>query len=140
MDMRKPLPVPTETSAPYWNALLAHRVDIQQCSDCGHWVFYPRGHCPNCFSNKLEWKTVSGQATLLTYTIARIPTAPEFGDEMPQKLAVVQFDEGPHVNTTLVGLEEDEIEIGMRLKPVFDDVVPGKTTLLRYTGIDKTVA
>ncbi|HQR02804.1 MAG TPA: MaoC/PaaZ C-terminal domain-containing protein [Rhodocyclaceae bacterium] len=135
----KPLPLPTETSRPYWEALKAHRVDIQQCGDCGHWIFFPRQHCPHCFSHNLAWKTISGQGTLLTYTTTRIPTLPEFTDEMPQQLAVVQLDEGPHVNTTLVGLAEDEIRIGMRVKPVFHDVDPGKATLLRYTGPDKHV-
>lgn len=136
----KPLPQPTAISKPFWDALKEHRVDIQQCGDCGQWIFFPRLHCPACFSKNLRWKTIPGTGTLVTYTIARIPTLPEFADEAPQKLAVVAFDEGPHVNTTLVGLEESEIEVGMRVKPVFHDVVPGQTTLLRFTGIDKTVA
>ncbi len=135
----KPLPIPTSTSKPFWEALKAHRVDIQQCDDCKHWIFFPRQNCSSCLSDKLSWKTISGLGKLVTYTVTRIPTLPEFTDEMPQKLAVVEFDEGPHCNTTLVGLDENEINIGMRLKPVFHDVVPGKTTLLRFTGEDKTV-
>lgn len=134
MATNKPLPLPTETSAPFWNALAAHRVEIQQCTDCSRWFFYPRKHCPSCFSGNVAWKQVSGRATLLAYTVARIPTLPEFADEMPQLLAVVRLEEGPHMNTTLVGLEPDRIAVGMPLQPVFDDVVPGKTTLLRFTA------
>jgi uncharacterized OB-fold protein len=130
----KPMPVPTSRSKPYWDALKAHRIDIQQCGDCQHWIFYPRLHCTRCFSANVSWKTVSGRGELLTYTIARIPTLPELADEMPQRLAVVRLDEGPHVNTTLVDLAEDEIRVGMRVSPVFDDVVPGEVTLLRYTA------
>ncbi len=137
--MNKPLPVPTPTSRPFWDSLKAHRVDIQKCDSCGHWIFYPRHNCPACLSGKLSWKTISGSGTLVAYTFTRIPTLPEFADEMPQKLAVVEFDEGPHCNTTLVGLEEKEIKVGMRLKPVFHDVAPGKSTLLRFTGEDKTI-
>jgi uncharacterized OB-fold protein len=59
---------------------------------------------------------------------------PELADEVPQKLAVVRLDEGPHLNTTLVGLAEGEIKVGMRVKPVFDDIAPGEVTLLRYTA------
>lgn len=130
----KPLPMATEISAPFWNALKERKVQIQQCDDCGHWVFYPRAHCNACFSPHLSWKPISGKGTLLTYTLTRIPTMPEFTDEMPQKLAVVQFDEGPHVNTTLLGLEPDEIRIGMRLKPVFSNIPDSESTLLRFTG------
>ncbi|HVN01495.1 MAG TPA: OB-fold domain-containing protein [Caulobacteraceae bacterium] len=129
----KPVPFATPRSEPFWEALKAHRVDIQQCADCHSWVFFPRLHCPHCFSHRLEWKTVSGEGELLTYTLSRVPTLPELADEVPQKLAVIRLDEGPHLNTTLVGLGEDEIKVGMRVKPVFDDVEPGEATLLRYT-------
>jgi acyl dehydratase len=64
-----------------------------------------------------------------------VPTLPEFADEMPQKLAVVQLDEGPHVNTTLVGIDEAALHVGMRLRPVFDER-PGSVTLLRYTSLE----
>ena len=129
----KPLPNITPKTQPFWDALKAHRVDIQQCDDCQRWVFFPRLHCPHCFSRRLTWKTVSGEGELLTYTLSRVPTLIELADEVPQKLAVIQLDEGPHLNTTLVGLDEDQIKIGMRVRPVFDDIVPGETTLLRYT-------
>jgi hypothetical protein len=130
----KPLPHPTPKTQPFWDALKEHRVDIQQCDDCAKWVFFPRLHCPRCFSRRLSWKTVSGEGELHTFTLSRLPTLPELADELPQKLAVVQLDEGPHINTTLVGLAESEIKVGMRVKPVFDDVVPGEVTLLRYTA------
>ena len=130
----KPLPQPTPRTQPFWDALKAHRIDIQQCDDCQHWIFFPRLHCPRCFSHSLTWRTVSGEGELLTYTLSRVPTLPELADEMPQKLAVIRLDEGPHLNTTLVGLEEAEIIVGMRVSPVFDDIVPGGTTLLRYTA------
>ena len=130
----KPLPVPTERTQPFWDGLKAHRLDIQQCEACHAWVFFPRHHCPNCFSQSLSWKTVSGQGELLTYTLSHLPTMPEFADDLPQKLAVVRLDEGPHINTTLVGVDVDQIKVGMRVKPVFDDVVPGEATLLRYTA------
>jgi uncharacterized protein len=130
----KPLPHPTPKTQPFWDALRAHRIDIQQCGDCGKWVFFPRLHCPHCFSRNLGWKTISGEGELHTFTISHLPTLPELADELPQKLAVVELDEGPHLNTTLVGVEVGDIKVGMRVKPVFDDIVPGEVTLLRYTA------
>ena len=131
----KLLPHATPKTTPFWEALKAHRIDIQRCDACGHWIFFPRLHCPKCFSQALSWTTVSGEGELVTYTLSRVPTLPELADETPQKLAVVQLDEGPHVNTTLVDVEEGEIRIGMRVKPVFDDIEPGEATLLRYTAV-----
>jgi uncharacterized OB-fold protein/acyl dehydratase len=139
MNWNKPLPQPTPISAPFWDGLKAHQVKLQRCDDCGHWVFFPRAHCPRCASGRLSWHQVSGEGTLYTSTVARIPTLPEFTDEMPQRLAVVELDEGVHVNTTLVGLDDAQIRIGMRVRPVFDER-PGEITLLRYTAIEANQA
>ena len=137
MAWNKPLPQPTPTSQPYWDGLKTHEVRIQQCEACGHWIFFPRLHCPACASQKLAWRSVSGNGTLYSFTVARVPTLPEFTDEMPQLLAVVQLDEGPHINTTLVGAPPEAWKIGQRLRPVFDER-PGSFTLLRYTAIESS--
>ena len=138
MSTNKPMPVPTEISAPFWDGLKSGRLSIQRCNSCGHWIFYPRRHCDKCWSHDVAWHEVSGAGSLYTYTLTRIPTLPDFADEMPQAMAVVELDEGVRINTTLVGLAEDEIRVGMRLKPVFDQVKGDGTTLLRFTGVDKT--
>ncbi|MGH8437048.1 MAG: OB-fold domain-containing protein [Pseudomonas sp.] len=139
MSNNKPMPVPTEISAPFWEGLKAERLLIQQCNACEHWVFYPRRHCPSCLAHDLSWREVSGGASLYSFTVTRIATLPDFADEMPQKLAVVELDEGVRINTNLVGLEEDEIRIGMRLQPVFAEVDGQDTRLLRFTGLDNDV-
>lgn len=128
----KPRPVPTPTSQPFWEALREHRVRIQHCATCGHWVHYPRSHCPFCLGTELEWKDVSGEGTLYTFTIARAPTAPAFADEVPQKLAVVELDEGPRLTSTLVNVAPEQIVVGMRVRPVFEDLEDAEVTLLRY--------
>ncbi|MFN8624413.1 MAG: OB-fold domain-containing protein [Candidatus Binatia bacterium] len=130
--MEKPFPIPTPTSKPFWDALAAHRVRIQQCRACHGWIFYPRIVCPRCWGADLEWKDIAGTGTLYTFTIGRKPTHPLFADEVPQRLAVVQLDEGPRLTTTLVNVQESDIRVGMRLKPFFDDIAARNVTLLRY--------
>lgn len=131
MAWNKPLPRPTPISQPFWDGLKAHEVRIQQCESCEHWIFFPRAHCPACASQSLVWRSVSGNGTLYAFTVGRVPTLPEFSDELPQMLAVVQLDEGPHLNTTLVGTAPEAWQIGQRVRPVFDER-PGEMTLLRY--------
>ena len=133
MSNNKPMPVPTEISAPFWEGLKAERLLIQQCERCSHWVFYPRRHCPACFTHALAWREVSGGATLYSFTVTRIATLPDFADEMPQILAVVELDQGVRINTNLVGLDEAEVKVGMRLQPVYAK----GNRLLRFTGLDK---
>lgn len=134
MAWNKPLPHPTSISQPYWDGLRDHEVRLQQCEH-GHWLFFPRTHCPTCGSRQLSWHRVSGEGRLYTFTVGRVPTLPEFTDEMPQLLAVVELDEGVHLNTTLVGVDPADVRVGQRLRPVFDDR-PGEVTLLRYTPVE----
>jgi uncharacterized OB-fold protein/acyl dehydratase len=140
MSNNKPMPLATEISAPFWEGLRARNLLIQQCNACSQWIFYPRRHCPACLAHDLSWRAVNGGATLYSYTVTRIATLPDFADEMPQKLAVVELDEGVRINTNLVGLTEDEIHIGMRLQPVFAEVDAKGNRLLRFTGVDKDAA
>lgn len=131
MDLTKPLPQPTPTSKPFWDALRDETVLLQQCDDCSSWIFYPRTHCSNCLSPSLTWKEVSGAGRLYSYTVARQPTAPHFQDEVPQLIAIVELDVGIKLTSTLTEVDLDSINIGMRLKPFFDhrgDAV----TLLRF--------
>ena len=130
MNFDRPLPTPTPTSAPFWNGLKEGVVKLQKCNQCGVWVFYPRSRCSSCLSDSLEWREVSGNGTLYTYTIARQPTSPHFADEVPQRLAVVELEEGVRLTTTLVNVAEADIRVGMRLRPYFD-VVADDVTLLR---------
>ena len=84
----KPMPVMTEISAPFWNGLKEGRILLQQCNACQAWNFYPRRHCARCLAHDLTWKEVSGRGTLYTFTVARIPTLPEFAGPDAQILAV----------------------------------------------------
>ena len=131
MELEKPIPRPTPTTQPFWDGLNAGEIRLQRCADCRTWVFYPRSNCTGCLSPNLDWHAVSGDATLYTFTIARQPTAPQFADEIPQRLAVVELAEGVRMTSTLVNVHEDAIEIGMALRPVFDKV-SDEVTLLRF--------
>ena len=51
---------------------------------------------------------------------------------MPQRLAIVELEEGVHLASTLVDVEEDEIEVGMAVEPVFEPTEGGEGMLLRF--------
>ncbi|MCP8689521.1 MaoC/PaaZ C-terminal domain-containing protein [Marinobacterium sedimentorum] len=139
MASLKPMPVMTEISRPFWQGLNDGEIRIQQCNQCEGWVFFPRRHCSHCLAHDLAWRKVDGRGTLYSYTLTRIPTLPEFADEMPQALAVVELEQGVRINSTLVGLDEDEIRVGMAVKAVLDRVDARGNTLLRFTGADKAL-
>lgn len=131
MDYPRPLPQPTPTSQPFWDALAEERVTLQRCDDCNTWVFYPRTHCSSCLSPNLTWTEVSGEGQIYTYTIAHRPTAPQFADASPQLIAVVELAEGVRLNSVIVGAEPGALKVGMAVKPVFHK--EGDATLLYFS-------
>ena len=131
MDLTKPYPTPTPTTAPFWDGLRDERVMIQRCADCGTWVFYPRSNCSNCLGPNLNWHEVSGEGKIHTFTVTRQPTSPHFADEVPQLIAMIELNEGVRLTTTLVENDPDQIAVGAAVKPVFDHVSED-ITLLRF--------
>lgn len=135
-QLQPPMPTPIDRTQPFWDGLREGRVRIQYSPSSDQWVFYPRSHAPLTLADDLEWRDISGEGTLYTYTIARRPTAPDFAGQEPQIIAVVELDEGPRLTSTLVNVAEAAITIGMRVRPVFDHISDADTTLLRYAPVD----
>jgi uncharacterized OB-fold protein len=122
-DYKKPLPVPTPETKPYWDGAKRHELWIMRCNDCSKPYFYPRPICPNCFSRNTDWMQASGKAKLETFVINHRPP-PGFEEDAPYVIAVVTLEEGPRMMTNLVGIDPDptKVKCDMPLEVVFDDV------------------
>lgn len=130
--MTKPMPEPTPVTEPFWSALREHKIRIQYSPSSDRYVFYPRVLAPRTLADDLEWREISGEGTLYTFTVADRPTAPPWADSLPQLLAIVEWDEGPRLSTEMVNVDPSELRVGMRVKPVFCDYPDNDITLLRY--------
>jgi uncharacterized OB-fold protein len=118
----KPVPHPTPISKPFWEAARRHELILQQCSDCGISIYYPRSRCPRCMSNRLEWKPCSGRGTVYSYTVVwRTPTR-AFADQ-PYVLAIIELEEGARMTSNVLA-PHDQMRVGMPVKVSFDDVTP----------------
>ena len=130
----KPLPVADPVTRPYWESVKAHAMRVQCCEACGTHVFYPRPVCPACFSASLTWVPVSGRGTLYSFTVVH-HAPPEFRSEGQYVVALVELEEGVRLLSTLVEVAPDpasgEIQMGMPLELVYDDVTP-EVTLPRF--------
>ena len=90
----KPMPIIDDDNAEFWESCKRHQMSLQKCSDCGYWRYYPSPICHKCSSFNFNWKTVSGKATVWTYSIVYRPPSPAFADDVPYVYAVVELDEG----------------------------------------------
>ncbi|GIW40528.1 MAG: DNA-binding protein [Candidatus Binatia bacterium] len=120
--LEKPLPRPTEDSAPYWEAARREELRLQKCQDCGHVRFPPSLLCPRCLSERAEWVRTSGRGTVYSFIVVHRPQHPAFQPDAPYNVAIVELEEGPRLHTNLVEVENSEIEIGMPVEVVFEKV------------------
>jgi uncharacterized OB-fold protein len=118
-EYRKPLPRPTQLSQPFWDAAKHGELVVQTCTSCGSAQHPPRPLCLQCWSDALEWKIASGQATVYSFTVAYRSTTRGFREETPYVVAIVELDEGARLTTNIVGCKPDEVSIGMRVEVTF---------------------
>jgi len=121
-EYRKPLPNIDDTSRPYWEAARRHELVLQKCRDCGHYRYPAGATCPHCLSDKLEWVRVSGLGTIYTWTVFHQVYHPAFAQDAPYAVVAVELDEGPRMASNLVDCKIEDIQVGMPVEVVFDDV------------------
>ena len=105
-------PPTNQETQPFWDAAAEGKLLIKKCTACGEPHFYPRTHCPFCFSDKTEWVEASGRGTIYTYSVMR--RAP-----IPYAIAYVTLAEGPTMMTNIVDCDLDKIKIGQTVRLVF---------------------
>ena len=106
------LPTIDAETQPFWDAAGDGKLLYKKCTACGEPHFYPRPHCPFCFSDKVEWQEASGRGTIYTYSVMR--RAP-----VPYAIAYVELAEGPRMMTNIVDCDLDKIAIGQPVRLVF---------------------
>jgi uncharacterized protein len=116
---KRPRPVVDDDSRGFWDAIQQRRVDVQCCAECARHVFYPRALCTTC-GRELSWRTVSGRATVYSYTVSRRPAGPAFEAAVPYVVALVDLEEGARMLTTLVGVAPEGVHIGMPVQADFE--------------------
>lgn len=117
----RPGPTPTPITEPFWEGTIRHELRIQQCLECGRTFFYPRSHCPSCWSADLQWKGASGTGTLASYTVIHRPGHPAFVDEAPYAVGLIDLDEDARMLANVDVAAETSLKIGQRLEATWVD-------------------
>jgi uncharacterized OB-fold protein len=127
----KPLPTIEEGSRPFWEAAKRRQVSVQRCLGCGHLRFPPARICPRCRSERDQWVSLSGRGKIWSFTVFHKCYFPGFADEMPYNVAVVELDEGVRMFTNIVGVDNADLEVGMRVRAEFFDATD-EVTLIKF--------
>jgi uncharacterized OB-fold protein len=121
----KLLPDIDDLTRPFWDAARAERLVMQCCVDCGAYVWHPQPWCRACYSQRLAWQELSGQAELFTYSVVHYAPLPGYADEVPYVLATVRLAEGPQMMTNIVGCDWRYVRIGQRLAVCWEERAGG---------------
>ena len=117
----RPAPVPDAESEPYWKAAHEGRLIVQRCTECGNTQLYPRWRCLRC-RGQVEWVDATGGGTVYSFTVIRQNFSRSFRHLIPYVVALVDLDEGPRLMTNLLGIDPDDVRIGMRVRVRFEPV------------------
>lgn len=118
----RPLPLPDESSGPFWQAAREGRLAIQRCVSCRRWNHAPGLLCPACGSSDLTFEPVSGRATLFSWTIIKEAPAPGFRNMVPLIVGMVELAEQPHLllAANVLGIAPEDLRLGMELMVEFE--------------------
>ena len=122
----RPLPVPDDTSAPYWTAAAGHVLTVARCARCGVLTLPPDVVCVACGSTDpgYEFVPVDGRGVVRSWTVVRQSFLRGF--EVPFVLVDVELAAQPGLR--IIGRLLDgpgiELHLGARVRVAFEDLTP----------------
>ncbi len=114
-------PVTDALSSRFWQGTHERKLMIQRCTATQRPQWYPRSHSLHAPGAPVEWMQASGRGTLFTYSVIHRGngTTPT-----PYICAVVELEEGVLFTTTLRGIGDEDIRIGMPLQVDYAEAGP----------------
>ncbi|MCM3922231.1 Zn-ribbon domain-containing OB-fold protein [Frankia sp. AiPs1] len=109
---------------PFWQAAKENRLVAPRCADCGTFRLPPSPFCPTCQSQNVDWVTLSGRATVFSFSIVNgVPGQPEL------TLAAVVVDlpdaPGARLVSNVVDTDPAAVRIGTPLTVDFVEIAEG---------------
>jgi uncharacterized OB-fold protein len=111
-------PIMTPDAKFFWDAADRGEFVGQKCGACGKYTFPPGPMCPQCHSLERQVVPLSGEGTVLSWTVPRHPAA--FGFTEAPIVAVIRLKEGVNFVSNVVGVKPEDIEVGMSVTVLFE--------------------
>jgi hypothetical protein len=131
VDYQKPLPELTAENRPFWDACREGRLAMQRCGACGHLRYPVSALCPRCLSEQAQWIDLSGAGEVMARLVFHQVYHKAFANDVPYNVVLVQLDEGPRMFSNVVGVPNERVQVGMRVRVTFDAVTP-EITIPRF--------
>jgi len=90
-----------------------------KCGRCGKVYIPPRKACPVCFGGETEWVKLSGEGTVVSFTVTRRQLA-SLPKKTPVIFALIKLDGADTAMLHYLGdVKPEDVKIGMRVKAKF---------------------
>jgi uncharacterized OB-fold protein len=101
----RPVPVPDDTSAPFWQAAADGVLVLARCSRCETFVHPPEPVCPHCHHSdpRFAFEPAPTSGVIRSWTVIRQSFLPGFDDDLPLVLADVALDIDGQDDLRLIG-------------------------------------
>jgi uncharacterized OB-fold protein len=116
-----PMPNISAANRPHWAAAKNHKLTYQQCLDCGSWIYPIAPMCQACWSERFEWRPVSGEGKISSWIVVRRAFHPAFQNEIPYVVAEVDLAEGIRVLAPVVNIEPEQLRASLPVRARFMD-------------------
>jgi uncharacterized OB-fold protein len=101
----------------FWAGTRVGELRIQRCTTCGALRHPPGPMCPACGAAAPGYVVAVGTGEVYSYVVHRHPPVP--GKELPIVIALVQLPEGVRMVGELLGVNPDEVRIGLPVRVEF---------------------
>jgi len=125
----RPVPVPDEASAPFWEATASGVLALARCTSCSQFTHPPVPVCPGCGSTEpgFTFQPVDGRGVVRSWTVLRQAFLPGFADDLPIVLVDVALD--GHDDLRLIGRLLDgpdaPVQVGAAVTVAFEQLADG---------------
>lgn len=121
-DYKKPIPVPSKESQPYWDDLRERKLKMPRCDECRKYWFPPSLLCPHCNSAKWAWTETKGRGRIFSYVVYHRVYHQAFAGDVPYAVAVIELDEGPRMYCNVIGISPDKLVCDMKVEVVYEQI------------------
>jgi uncharacterized OB-fold protein len=128
--------IPPRNDAFYWEGLAQQKLLVRVCDKCGRGAFPPVPGCAHCGHEQGTVVESSGEGTLYSWTVCHIAFDPQFVDEVPYVVGLVELPEGARlvarIDDVAIDALRDRLPLTVRWPAVGGDAANGE---LRVTFV-----
>ena len=113
-----------EVRAQFWRSVENRAMALPWCRGCSTYFFYPRPFCPNCWSEQVELRPVSGRGTVWSYTVVRFAhgAANPWQQRLPYALALVDLEERVRIMANVLDCPVEQVRSRMPVRLAYADL------------------